>query len=184
MLPKTEKRYLISRVPPEFAQQITENQQRLYGYIRSLVGNSASSWDILQETNIVLWKKQADFQPGTNFDAWSFTIARFQVLAFLRDRKRDPLQLLTPDLLEVLGPDAEIEAGQLTDRLAALRKCLSHLTEKSRTLIDLHYSKGLKMKEIASSFGQSSAAVKQAIFRIRQSLFECIEKSTTSSSTR
>ena len=92
---------------PDFAQQITESQQRLYRYIYSLTGNSASSWDILQETNIVLWKKQADFAPGTRFDSWSYTIARFQVLAYLRDRKRKPVSILTPELVEAFAEDAE-----------------------------------------------------------------------------
>jgi RNA polymerase sigma-70 factor (ECF subfamily) len=61
----------------DFASLITSSQQRLYAYIRSLLDNSASAWDVLQETNVVLWKKQAEFQMGTNFDAWAFTVARF-----------------------------------------------------------------------------------------------------------
>lgn len=163
---------------PDFSQQITESQQRLYGYIRSLTGNSASSWDILQETNIVLWKKQAEFQPGTNFGSWSFTIARFQVMAFLRDRSRDPLMTLTPDLLDAFAKDAEVEAEQLTDRLAALVKCREGLTSKAGQLLHLHYEQGQSMKVIAESLQQSPSAIKQAIFRARRALLDCIESSS------
>ena len=119
----------------DFARQITENQQRLYGYIRSLVGNSAWSWDILQETNLVIWEKQASFAAGTNFRAWAFRIAKFQVLAFLRDRKREPFMLLTPDLLELLNDDAEDLAEQHVERLQALARCRENLNDSNRRLL-------------------------------------------------
>jgi len=54
------------------------------------VGRSASAWDVLQETNLVLWKEQADFQPGTRFEARAYTVARFQVLAYLDKWKGMP----------------------------------------------------------------------------------------------
>ena len=164
-----------------FAQQITENQQRLYGYIYSLVGNSASSWDVLQETNLVLWRKQADFQPGTKFDAWAFTVARFQVLAFLRDRKREPLSILTPELLETFAEDAEAEAGQFGERLAALRRCRNQLGGKARRLVQLYYDDGQSVKQVGTTLGQSVNAIKQALFRVRRTLQDCIESTVATS---
>jgi RNA polymerase sigma-70 factor, ECF subfamily len=158
----------------DFARLITESQQRLYGYISSLVGNTAASWDILQETNIVLWRKQEEFRPGSSFEAWSFVVARFQVLAYLRDRKRDPMCVLTPELLETFGSDPETEASQFSDRLAALRRCRNRLGAKSCRLIDLHYEQGFSMNEIATRLGSNANAIKQAMLRIRRSLLECI----------
>lgn len=162
---------------PDFAQQITESQQRLYRYIYSLTGNSANSWDILQETNIVLWRKQADFTPGTRFDSWSFTIARFQVLAFLRDRKREPVSVLTPDLLDAFAVDAETEASHFDDRLAALNYCQGKLADKSRRLLNLYYEQGLSMKEVSATLKTTATSTKQALFRVRRSLQDCIEAS-------
>lgn len=158
-----------------FARQITDHQQRLYGYIYSLVGRSSASWDVLQETNLVLWRKQAEFQPGSNFEAWAFTVARFQVLAFLRDRKREPLSILTPELVESFAMDAQTEAGQFTRRLAALQRCREQLGAKARRMIRLYYDDGLSVKEVATQLGQSANAVKQALFRVRRTLQDCIE---------
>lgn len=158
----------------DFARLITESQQRLYGYISSLVGSAAASWDILQETNIVLWKKQDEFRPGTSFEAWSFVVARFQVLAHLRDRSRDPLCVLTPELLDAFGSDPETEASEFPERLAALRRCRDRLGAKSRRLINLHYEQGLSMNDIATRLGSNANAVKQAMLRVRRSLLECI----------
>ena len=163
---------------PDFARQITENQQRLYGYIRSLVGNSAWSWDILQETNLVIWEKQASFAPGTNFRAWAFRIAKFQVLAFLRDRKREPFMLLTPDLVELLNDDAEDLAEQHVERLQVLARCRESLNDSSRRLLQLFYEEERSIASIAELLGQSPNAVKQAIYRARRSLMECILKTS------
>lgn len=159
----------------DFARQITEHQQRLFGYIYSLLGNSTASWDVLQETNIVLWKKQSQFQPGTNFDAWARTVAHFQVLAFLRDRQREPLSLLTPELMESFREDAETVADHFTDRLVALQHCRDQLAGKARQLIELHYEEGLPMKEVGNRLSMSVAAVKQAIYRVRRTLQHCIQ---------
>lgn len=176
MLPKKKNWYKLG-MGPDFAQQVTESQQRLYRYIYSLTGNSASSWDILQETNIVLWRKQADFTPGTRFDSWSYTIARFQVLAFLRDRKREPLSILTPELLEAFAEDAETEAAHFEERLAALQHCKTKLPDKSQKLLTLYYEQGLSVKEVSATLEATATSIKQALFRIRRSLQECIEDS-------
>lgn len=159
----------------DFAEQITASQQRLYGYIHSLVDNSAAAWDVLQETNLVLWRKQAEFQPGTKFDAWAFAVARFQVLAFLRDRQRDPMSLMTPELLETVAKEAELEADEFDQRLAALQKCREHLPEHGRNLLALYYEKGRSVKQVSEDLRMGVEAVKQALFRLRRGLHDCIE---------
>jgi RNA polymerase sigma-70 factor (ECF subfamily) len=171
---------MLPGMSPDFARQITESQGRLYAYIRSLVGSSSTAWDILQETNIVLWKKQNEFRPGSSFEAWSYTVARFQVLAFLRDRNREPLSVLTPELLDAFGADAETEASRFHERLAALRHCRGRLAAKSRRLIDLHYDQGLPLAEVAARIGSNANAVKQALFRVRKSLLDCIRSTVPS----
>jgi len=160
---------------PDLAQLITEHQQKIYGYIYSLIGNSASSWDILQEANLVLWRKQSDFTIGTNFQAWAFSIARFQVLAFTRDRKRDPLDIITPELVEIFAEDMETEAETDTPRLEALQHCRGKLSPKHSKLIDLYYVKQTPLKAVAPTLKISQNAVKQMLLRTRRNLQNCIE---------
>ena len=164
----------------DFASQITGSQQRLYAYIRSLLDNSASAWDVLQETNVVLWKKQAEFQPGTNFDAWAFTVARFQVMAFLRDRKREPLDLMTPELCELMAEDASVETAAFDQRLVALQKCREQLPDRSRRMVELYYERGRSVKQVGDDLKMRAEAVKQALFRLRRLLQDCIEGQTIS----
>jgi RNA polymerase sigma-70 factor (ECF subfamily) len=160
---------------PELASQITASQRKLYAYIQSLLDNSAAAWDVLQETNVVLWKKQAEFRPGTKFDAWAFTVARFQVMAYLRDRKREPLDVMTPELCDLLAEDAAVQAAEFDHRMAALLKCREQLPERARRLVDLYYERGRSVKEVSADLSMGTEAVKQALFRLRRMLQDCIE---------
>ncbi len=162
----------------DFASQITGSQQRLYAYIRSLLDNSASAWDVLQETNVVLWRKQEEFTPGTSFDAWAFTVARFQVMAYLRDRKREPLDVMTPELCELMAEDVAVETARFDQRLAALQKCREQLPERARQMVDLYYERNRSVKQVADDLKMGAEAVKQALFRVRRLLQDCIEGQT------
>lgn len=53
----------------EFVRLLTGNQRKLYAFILSLLRRPADADDVLQETNMVMWRKCAEFEPGTNFDA-------------------------------------------------------------------------------------------------------------------
>ena len=161
----------------KFSKLVTESQKRLYSYIYSLTGHTASSWDVLQETNLVLWAKREEFKAGSNFNAWSHTVARFQVLAYLRDKTRDPLSLLTPEIFEKLEAESDPHLNTHDMRLKALNKCLSQLAPAASKMVRWHYEEKLPLQQISSKLSMTANAVKQALFRARRSLHECIESS-------
>ena len=76
----------------DFVELLTSHQARLYGYILSLVFSPTDADDVLQETNRVLWQKSTSFERGTNFAAWVFRIAFYQVQAYRRRRQREKLE--------------------------------------------------------------------------------------------
>jgi len=62
-----------------FMRHFTANQRHIYLYIRSLTSSTADCEEIFQQTNLLLWQKFDTFTPGTNFKAWAFRIAWFEV---------------------------------------------------------------------------------------------------------
>ncbi len=72
----------------EFVQLLTSHQPDIYLYLRSLVLDPDEASEILQEANLVLWEKRAEFQLGTNFRAWAFQIARYKLLRHQGQRRR------------------------------------------------------------------------------------------------
>ena len=68
---------------------VTRYQQRVYLFILSLLPNPADAEEVLQETNLVLWRKFEEFEPGTNFKAWAFQTAYYKIQSFLSRQERD-----------------------------------------------------------------------------------------------
>ncbi|MCF6313919.1 MAG: sigma-70 family RNA polymerase sigma factor [Verrucomicrobiales bacterium] len=158
----------------EFVMLITRHQAALTGFLCSLLGNRTAGDEVLQETNLVLWKKREDFESGSNFKAWAFKIARFQSLAFLKREKRRPEFTFDEEVLEKLACEAEQVFGVNDDREQALDICLEKLPAEDRELIKEHYFSGVSMADHAEQAGRSIGALRQVLYRIRNSLRLCI----------
>jgi RNA polymerase sigma-70 factor (ECF subfamily) len=162
----------------DFIRHLTVAQSSLWAYIFSLLPDHAGAQDVLQQTNLTLWRKAGEFQPGTNFIAWASRAAYFHVLTYRRGMRRD--RLVFND--EVFAYLAERQGERMTDegpeeRLTALRDCLEKLPPHSRKLLESRYAPGASVKDLAHADGRSIAALSQVLYRIRESLLECIEAS-------
>ncbi|MCH9656616.1 MAG: sigma-70 family RNA polymerase sigma factor [Planctomycetes bacterium] len=158
-----------------FVQELTENQNRLYGYVYSLLGDHGRAEDVLQETNLVLWRKIGEYDPERPFLPWAFAIVRFQVLAQLRDKQRDRL-LLDPHLAEMLSDEAAKHSEQIEIIREALRPCMGLLTPANRELIEERYFRARPVADIGNAVNRSASAVKVALLRIRRQLADCVQK--------
>lgn len=160
----------------EFVQLLTLNQSRLYAYILSLMGKPSHAEDVLQETNVVLWQKAAEFTPGTNFTAWMFKIAYMQVLAYRQKSNREKI-LFNSEMVPELAHEAAERLGDLETRQRTLQSCLEKLSERQRDIVRRRYTRGATLQSMAEELGHSVEAVKQLLFRTRVSLAECVRRS-------
>ena len=160
----------------QIVQQIATCQDRLFAYILTLVPRRDVARDILQETNLVLWRRQEEFAVGTSFVAWASKVAFFQVLAYRRDKGRDQHVFLSEELMTQLASEVQEELDVLCDRRRALQGCLGKLAEKQRWLIAQRYSSENSVKVIAEMTGQSAGAVATAVYRIRNVLRDCVTR--------
>lgn len=158
----------------QFVRSLAEHQNRLYGYVFSLLSDHARAADVLQETNMVLWRKIDEFDAGKSFLPWAFGIARFQVLAHLRDQKRDRV-LLGAELAATISDEAEQQVEQMEQLRDALRPCMETLTTGNRDLVEKRYLRSMSIVDIATAVGRSASAVKVALLRSRRHLAECIQ---------
>ena len=159
----------------QFVRLLTEHQTRLYGYVFSLVGDHSRAADGVQEVNLVLWRKVHEFDTTKPFLPWAFAIARFQVLAHLRNHQRDRL-LLDAEVVDTLSDEVERQSNQLEPVRTALRTCLQRLTPNNRELIEHRYLRSMSIADVATSTNRTVTAIKVALLRIRRQLAECVEK--------
>lgn len=157
----------------EFVRLMTAHQGPLYGYILSLLGNPDAANDVLQETNVVLWRDSREFTPGTNFKAWAFRVAHFQVMAFRQKRIRDRL-VFDEGVLEVVEPAARKMDERFEERRERLEQCLESLPDEKRDLLRRRYADSEPLESIGSRLGMTANAVTQSLFRIRQGLIQCV----------
>ena len=160
----------------EVLQLFVRHQTRIRGFIVSLMSDFAAAADVLQETFLVVQRKAAEFDPTSNFLAWAFQIARFQVMKAQANHTRGS-DRFSGAVLEALSASAPAEPFD-DSRLAALPHCLAKLAPQARRIIDLFYQHEHKPQEIARLLNWTPAAVSVSLSRARRLLRNCIEQQT------
>jgi len=158
-----------------FVRLLGQNQRRIFLYVMSMVPNWNDAEEIIQETNLVLWREFGRFQPGTNFTAWACKVALHQVLAWRKRVKRSRLEF-SPAFLEAVAEEATVASEALEERSHCLARCIEKLPADRRHLLKLRYSDGLAIDAIARQLARTEDAVYRALSRIRRMLHECVTR--------
>ena len=161
--------------PEPFLVLVTRIQRVLHAFILKLVPHLSDAEDILQQTNLVLWSKQSEFVLGSDFRAWAFRIARYQLMAY---RKRQSLDRLVfgEELFDRLACRAETRDELLDTKRELLARCSQKLSDPQRELLAARYADQLSGREIADKTGRNIDSIFQSLHRVRRMLLECIEQ--------
>lgn len=154
---------------------IASHQAALHRFILSLLPDRSLAGDVLQETNLVLWRKAAEYDPAQPFLAWAFGIARFQVMAARRDAGRDR-HVFSDQLVELLADEHPLHQDSDARLEEALEGCLAKLSSQHRELILARYQPGASVQKLASARSKSPGALSVLLLRIRKTLEDCIER--------
>ena len=161
----------------EFVSLLTQHQRVLLAFILGLVPDRSHAEEIRQRTNIVLWRKRADFQSGTSFRSWAFPVARWEARGFITELGRKSWLVYDDEVANLLADRlASLPNPTLGKRGDALRKCLANLGEEHRRLILARYQQGLSFRECASRFHRSEAGLRVTLHRLKTALRRCIVK--------
>ncbi len=164
-------------VPDQFVQDLIDCQPRLHAYILSLLPNWSDANDVLQETNLAMWRSSGEFVQGTNFVAWAYKIARYRVLASCRKQHRER-QIFGGELFALVADEAERRT--LLDRdespIVLLRECVRDLSPLQRELLERRYAENGSVRMTAESLGRSAAVVSVTLSRIRGKLLKCVRR--------
>lgn len=157
--------------------QMTEVQLALRWYVQSLLPGDLAAQDVAQQANATAWTKRAEFVPGTNFKAWIFAIARFEVLNYRKKQARDSRLVFGEELEQLLADDICEADDDTLRRHEALGNCLQKLREKDRELLLHRYTRSAgSLQDYAGSTGRSVGGLKVTLHRLRTALSECISK--------
>ena len=158
----------------QFVDLLTSHQSIIRAYVITLLPGSPGVDDVIQNTNRSIWINRNNFKLGTNFKAWSFTMARDQVMAYRKTIKRQRLVSLDDDVLDLLAKSCENDDDNIDDRHEALKGCLAKLKPDDRQLILHRYWSKTPLHDYALISKLSLGSWKTRLFRIREALKKCI----------
>jgi RNA polymerase sigma-70 factor (ECF subfamily) len=138
------------------------------------IGSFHDAEDVLQEVAVSVAKNYGNYDSSRPFIAWALGIARNHMLMYFRRYQRSRL-VFNDELLASIGQQIEIMAENNPDhRHEALHHCINKLDDRRRRLIEMRYSSGMRLAEIADALGKSIAAVKGSLHRVRKVLEDCV----------
>jgi RNA polymerase sigma-70 factor (ECF subfamily) len=156
-----------------------QHTPQLRGFVQALLPAFVSVDDVIQETFLTVTQKALEFEPGTSFVAWIYTIARYKAAEVAR-RDAHMQRLLSDKVLDALCANRlESESGAAgydECRLKALAECLESLAPHARRAVDLRYQQAHLPQAVAQILGCTAKSVYEALSRARALLRECVER--------
>lgn len=158
-----------------FLRAFTTHEPAIRAFVRRLVPMRNDADDVMQEVSVVLWKKFESFREGVDFRAWAFGVARFEVLAWLRDKGRDRL-VLDEDVVIRIADESTADEPRMERQREALERCMEKVDATQRGLLMQVYQPGAQMQHIAQESGRTLPGFYQWLHRIRRMLLECVRR--------
>ena len=156
-----------------FVKLLGTHQQQVHRYVLCLVPSAHDADDILQETNLFLWREFHKFEEGTSFTAWACAVAFHKVLAWRKQRSRDKL-VYCDQFLEAVHRELINGIDRQDERASALQKCMERLPQRQRDVLHLRYGCSQRVDEIAQLQNSTSDAIYRLLSRVRQGLLNCV----------
>lgn len=161
-----------------FIKLFEADKNRLYAYIYAYMMDKTAADDIFQETSMVLWRNIEKFQPGTSFSKWANGIAFNRVREYRYAHKKYVLGF-NDDFLQEFSEDISIndtkQSKKQERKWGYLEQCCTQLPAPLQNIYQSFYVKNIKAQQLADETGRSIYAIRKAIRKLRQKLYDCVE---------
>ena len=161
---------LPSALPPDLRDGMLRSIPSLRAFAISLTGNIDQADDLVQEAMVRGLTYINQFQPGTNIEAWLFTILRNQFHTFYRKRRReveDPDGGTAARLAVPPEQDGHVDVGDL-------KAALAQLPIDQREALLLVGPQGFSYEEAAAICGARIGTIKSRVNRARTRLADLL----------
>ncbi|MGU3466668.1 sigma-70 family RNA polymerase sigma factor [Methylobacterium sp. C33D] len=142
----------------------------LQRFARSLLRNHVGADDLLQNTLLRAWRSRASFAPGTNLEAWLFTIMRNQ---FYNEHRKRGREVQDEDGAQAERMVSLPEQGGHLD-LSDVQAALDRLAPPMRQALVLVAIENLTYEETAAVMQCRIGTVKSRVWRARTQLAEML----------
>jgi RNA polymerase sigma-70 factor, ECF subfamily len=160
----------------EFLGLLGAHERNLFTYVYALAPNFQDAEEVMQRLRIRIWQQFDQYETDKPFDAWARAIAYYLVLAYRKEKSRQR-EFFAERILEAVSSQFEKHSERANERRDVLVGCLDKLEAHKRDLVQAYYSSARHSSEsIAEAMSMTPNALRQALFRIRRTLLDCVER--------
>jgi len=161
----------------EFLRQLALAYHEIYSTGLTIVGNRDDADDVIQEVCVVLWQKYEEFDEGSNFRKWAYTVTFNVARAYARKRRRrQGFGLSDYALMKV----AQMKTGGnefFELQCDVLQECLGKLPQADREFLSGCYRHSTTLTSYARQRGKSVETIYTKLKRLRKRLSDCVARS-------
>lgn len=163
-------------------------ERKVFHFVLGLLRDTHLAGDVTAEVFEKVFLKTALYQPGTNFRAWLFEVARNQALSALRLQRRTPKPVSSlsqplpgpdedQDWLSSLADDpSHNRNAEEREFMAAFQVAVAELPDNYRRVFELCVQQGMSYDEAARKVKIPVGTVAIRIMRARQRLFRALSR--------
>ncbi len=160
----------------EIINLLLSERTKLIAFGWSLLRDGYAAEDVYQELMVKVLDREREFEGPKHLKAWAWTVVRNRCYELVR-QKNYRQRILEDSILDLVDQDLEQrDPAEVSDKVEALRGCLSRLTDNARNVVRLRYFEGMSGKEVARALNRKTDAVYKALQRIYASLAGCIRE--------
>lgn len=150
----------------------------LRAYLAARVYHRDDADDLAQEVFLAALRSLPRFRAGDDFWAWLRGIARNKLLNHFRSaaRRHDALNRFREEVLRAVEAELEEEAaGDRSERIEALLRCIARLPDRMREVVRAGLE-GEKPARLAEALQTSVGAIYTLHYRASRLLRECVKR--------
>jgi len=148
----------------------------VFTYLTAAVYDFHRAEDLLQEVAVAIAGQFHSYDPERSFLAWALGIARNRTLLYFREQARDRRRFSEATLQSLDEAAQQLSQDEGASKRDALRHCLGKTVGRRRRVLDLRYTGGLSIADIAAQLDMTRSAVKTMLHRVRTTLEECVQR--------
>ena len=160
----------------DFAKLLVQHQPKLTMYFRTFVFRRSDVEDLTQEAAAKAWEQLATYDPSRPFEPWLLTIAKYELLSYLRDHKRSRLVFSDAIVDQLSDTLHDMQGKQELPGLDALDQCLARVPSDDRELLRQRFELDKTGQAIAEALDVSGATVSRRLQRIYSQLMLCVRR--------
>jgi len=152
----------------------------VYNYARTILDDSVSAEDILQETFLAVARAANKYQPRGRFRLWLMRIVRNRCLNYIQSERRRWAAVAEINL-DIIKPASRepcpSDRVEINEEMRTVRRAIAELPERQREAIVLYAFEKLAYREIAEVLDMPMNTIKTLIHRARATLARTLVQS-------